>query len=62
MDSTSKASANDILNEFDRFCSCSTLSDIVGCAKDIVDKLMVQLKEKDKQLDENKKANEVDGC
>jgi hypothetical protein len=66
MDSKSQTSADsdDFVNEFER-CSCNTLSDTTFgvstgcCAKVIVDKLMVQLKEKDEQLKENKKALEV---
>jgi hypothetical protein len=60
MDSTSQTSADDFNNQFSHSCSCSTFSDTTFgvstgcCAKDIVDKLMVQLKEKDKQLEENK--------
>jgi hypothetical protein len=66
MDSKSQTSADedDFVNEFER-CNCTNLSDTTFgvttgcCAKDIVDKLMVQLKEKDEQLEKNKKAIEV---
>lgn len=69
MDSTSQTSADedDFVNEFGRSCSVGTISNTTFgvttgcCAKDIVDKLMVQLKEKDEQLKENKKAIEVGG-
>jgi hypothetical protein len=60
MDSQTSADANDIINQFYRSCSCSNLSDTTFgvsngcCAKEIVDKLMVQLKEKDEQLKANK--------
>jgi hypothetical protein len=60
MDSQTSADANDIINQFDRSCSCSNLSDTTFgvsngcCAKDIVEKLMVQLKEKDERLEANK--------
>jgi hypothetical protein len=69
MDSQTSADDNGInefINNFDR-CSCSILSHITlgvssgCCAKDIVDKLMAKLEEKDKQLEENKKAIEVGG-
>jgi hypothetical protein len=66
MDSTSQKSADDNTNGFDRSCSCSTLSDATSgvstgcCAKDIVDKLMAQLKEKDKELEEIKIQLEKD--
>jgi hypothetical protein len=60
MGSTSQTSADDVINQFDRSCSCSTLSDTTFgvstgcCAKDIVDKLLVKLEEKDKQMEEIK--------
>jgi hypothetical protein len=60
----SQTSADDIINEFDRSCSCSNLSDTTFgvstgcCAKDVVEKLMVQLKEKDEQFKENIKVCE----
>jgi hypothetical protein len=52
----SQTSADDFINGFDRSCSSSTLSDIsTGCsAKEMVEKLMVQLKKKDEQLEANK--------
>jgi hypothetical protein len=56
----SQTSADDFINQFDRSCSCSNLPDATFgvstgcCAKDVVDKLMVQLKEKDEQLEANK--------
>jgi hypothetical protein len=65
MDSTSQSSADDIINEFGRSCSCSTLSDTTFgvstecCSKDIVEKLLVQLEEKDKKLQENNQTIEV---
>jgi hypothetical protein len=66
MDSTSETSVDDITTESGRSCStCSfkfdaTSCDSTGCcAKDIIDKLKAQLKEKEEQLEENKKANEV---
>jgi hypothetical protein len=65
MDSTSQTSADDITNEFGRSCSCSTLSDTTFgvstgcCAKDVIEKLMIELKEKDKALEANKENNKV---
>jgi hypothetical protein len=61
----SQTSADDFINNFDRSCSCSNLSDTTFgvsngcCAKDMVDKLMVQLKEKDEQLEEKDKTLEA---
>jgi hypothetical protein len=60
MDFKSQTSADD------RSCSCSTLSDTTFgvstgtgcCAKDLVEKLMVQLKEKDEQFKEDIKVYE----
>jgi hypothetical protein len=65
----SQKSAVDNINAFDRSCSsCSILSYTTfgvsngRCAKDIVDKFMVQLKErKDMELEQNKRAIEVGG-
>jgi hypothetical protein len=60
MDSQTSADANDIINQFNRSCSCSNLPDAtIGvsngcCAKDTVEKMMVQLKEKDERLEANK--------
>jgi hypothetical protein len=56
---------DDIINQFDRSCSCSNLSDTTfgvasECsAKDIGSKLMVHLEEKIKQLEANKEDNKV---
>jgi hypothetical protein len=57
--SQSQTSADDdFINEFGRSCSCSTLTDTTFgvstgcCAKDVIENLMVQLKEKDVQLKE----------
>jgi hypothetical protein len=56
----SQTSPDAINNQFDRSCSCSNLSDTTFgvsngcCAKDIVEKLMAQLKEKDERLEANK--------
>jgi hypothetical protein len=67
MDSKSQTSADGITtNEFGHSCSCSTtLSDTTFgvssgcCANEMVEKLLVQLKEKDEQLEKNKEGIQV---
>jgi hypothetical protein len=52
----SQASADDVISQFGRSCSFSNLSNTTFgvstgcCAKEVVEKLMAQLKEKDDQL------------